>query len=137
MNKKKSFLFFLLINNLYIAQEKIIDGIVAHINNIPILYSDIQNIINTLKYNKSKDNTEKKTEVDIFNDLIEQTLIVSTNPGISLDKEEKMIKKSITEQAHYIFDKYFHNNEKQFIDELGCNLEDYIKIGIENHIKKF
>ena len=47
-----------------------------------------------------------------------------------------MIKDNVTKQAYAIFDKYFHNNEENFIKELGCNVEDYIKIGIENQKKQ-
>ena len=62
MDYKIYLLLLLMINNFYTAQEKLIDDIVAKINDIPILYSDIQNIINSMKYTKeaNKINEEKK-----------------------------------------------------------------------------
>lgn len=137
MNYKRYLFQFLIITNFYIAQERLIDDIVAKINDIPILYSDIQNIINTMKYTKKRNQiNEDKIGIDILNELIEQNLVISSNPKISIEKEEKMIKDNVAKQAYTIFDKYFHNNEENFIKELGCNVEDYIKIGIENQKKQ-
>ena len=137
MNYKIYLLPLLVISNFYATQEKLIDDIVAKINDVPILYSDIQNIINTMKYTKkaNKINEEKK-KIEILNELIEQNLVISSNPKISIEKDEKMIKDNVAKQAYAIFDKYFHNNEENFIKELGCNVEDYIKIGIENQKKQ-
>ena len=65
MNYKIYLLPLLMINNFYTAQEKLIDDIVAKINDVPILYSDIQNIINSMKYTKeaNKINEGKKIEI--------------------------------------------------------------------------
>lgn len=136
MNYKIYLLLFLMIDNFYIAQEKLIDDIVAKINDIPILYSDIQNIINNIKYTKKEKKINEEKKIEILNELIEQNLVISSNPKISIEKEEKMIKDNVAKQAYTIFDKYFHNNEENFIKELGCNVEDYIKIGIENQKKQ-
>ena len=136
MNYKIYLLPLLMINNFYTAQEKLIDDIVAKINDVPILYSDIQNIINSMKYTKEANKINEGKKIEILNELIEQNLVISSNPKISIEKEEKMIKDNITKQAYAIFDKYFHNNEENFIKELGCNVEDYIKIGIENQKKQ-
>ena len=136
MNYKIYLLLLLMINNFYTAQEKLIDDIVAKINDVPILYSDIQNIINSMKYTKEANKINERKKIEILNELIEQNLVISSNPKISIEKEEKMIKDNITKQAYAIFDKYFHNNEENFIKELGCNVEDYIKIGIENQKKQ-
>ena len=66
MNYKIYLLPLLVISNFYATQEKLIDDIVAKINDVPILYSDIQNIINTMKYTKkaNKINEEKKKNRD-------------------------------------------------------------------------
>ena len=136
MNYKIYLLLLLMINNFYTAQEKLIDDIVAKINDVPILYSDIQNIINSMKYTKEANKINERKKIEILNELIEQNLVISSNPKISIEKEEKMIKDNVTKQAYAIFDKYFHNNEENFIKELGCNVEDYIKIGIENQKKQ-
>ena len=136
MNYKIYLLPLLMINNFYTAQEKLIDDIVAKINDVPILYSDIQNIINSMRYTKEANKINEGKKIEILNELIEQNLVISSNPKISIEKEEKMIKDNVTKQAYAIFDKYFHNNEENFIKELGCNVEDYIKIGIENQKKQ-
>ena len=136
MNYKIYLLPLLMINNFYTAQEKLIDDIIAKINDVPILYSDIQNIINNMRYTKKANKINEEKKIEILNELIEPNLVISSNPKISIEKEEKMIKDNVAKQAYAIFDKYFHNNEENFIKELGCNVEDYIKIGIENQKKQ-
>ena len=136
MNYKIYLLPLLMINNFYTAQEKLIDDIVAKINDVPILYSDIQNIINSMKYTKEANKINEGKKIEILNELIEQNLVISSNPKISIEKEEKMIKDNVAKQAYAIFDKYFHNNEENFIKELGCNVEDYIKIAKKKSFHK-
>ena len=116
------------------GEENYIDGIIASVNNMPILYSDVKNVAMAMKYDKS--NSKTISEVDILKDLIDQNLIISSEPNISLDKEAQFIEKGVREQANMIFEKYFQNDEKSFIKQLGCNLEDYIKVGITNQKKQ-
>ena len=65
------------------GEENYIDGIIASVNNMPILYSDVKNVAMAMKYDKN--NSKTISEVDILKDLIDQNLIISSEPNISLD----------------------------------------------------
>jgi peptidyl-prolyl cis-trans isomerase SurA len=83
-----------------------------------------------------KNNAKTISEVDILKELIDQNLIISSEPNITLDKEQQLLEDGVRKQANMIFEKYFKNNEEAFIAQIGCNLEDYIKSGIENQKKQ-
>lgn len=128
--KKTFFLVFILSKCVFfiytISEHVLIDGIVVEVNKMPIYLSDINDICTAMKYNNIK-----VDKVKILNELIEQTLVISSSKKNYLEKEENILKDSVSTQAYDILNKYFNGKEKDFIKEIGCSVNDYIKNGIE------
>ncbi|MBQ2350182.1 MAG: peptidylprolyl isomerase [Cytophagales bacterium] len=133
MMKRCFFIVISIFYNVY-ASETYIDGTIASVNNMTILYSDVKNIVMAMKYDEA--NSKAISEVDVLKDLIDQNIIISSDPNITLEREEQLIVDGVRKQANMIFEKYFNNNEEAFIQHIGCNLEDYIKTGITNQKKQ-
>jgi len=133
MNRLLKYTILLIFAKFFIKSSEILNGTLVTINGESILLSDINETKMFLQYSKMNKKTDIKDE-DILDNLIRNKLLKShykkllDDPNIKgqMETQLKFITKAITDQAHDILTTYFKGDEKDFYNEIGCNVEDYI-----------
>ena len=116
------------------ADEKILNGVMAVVNGEKIFYSDVSDVVLAMKYS-SNGKSDDVSELKIFDDIVAQKLIITSNKDLlgndhvkmQIDLQMKMIEKEVVEHVNKMLSDYFGNDRAAFVAEVGCSVDDYIE----------